>query len=61
MGKRGFKLFMGIAIFVTPDFTLVAFIGVTCAQPWSSLVVGDEQLDRPNSQTTIELWHASVA
>ena len=29
--------------------------------PWSSLVEGDEQLDRPNSQTTMELCHACVA
>ena len=28
---------------------------------WSSLVEGDEQLDRPNSQTTMELCHACVA
>ena len=28
---------------------------------WSSLVEGDEQLDWPNSQTTVELCHASVA
>ena len=31
------------------------------AQPWSSLVEGDEQLDRHNSQTTKELFHARVA
>ena len=30
-------------------------------EPWSSLVEGDEQLDRPNSQTTVELCHACVA
>ena len=30
------------------------------AVPWSSLEVGDEQLDRPNSQTTMELCHAYV-
>ena len=29
-------------------------------QQWSSLVEGDEQLDRPNSQTTTELCHACV-
>ena len=29
--------------------------------PWSSLVKGDEQLDRPNSQKTLELCHACVA
>ena len=29
--------------------------------PWSSLVEGDEQLDRPNSKTTKELRDASVA
>ena len=28
---------------------------------WSSLVEGDEQLSRPNSQTTMELCHACVA
>ena len=28
---------------------------------WSSLVEGDEQLERPNSQTTMELCHARVA
>ena len=28
---------------------------------WSSLVEGDEQLDRPNSQTTLELCHSCVA
>ena len=27
-------------------------------EPWSSLVEGDKQLDWPNSQTTMELWHA---
>ena len=27
---------------------------------WSSLGEGDEQLDRPNSQTTLELCHACV-
>ena len=27
----------------------------------SSLVEGDEQLDRPNSQTTMEVCHARVA
>ena len=26
--------------------------------PWSSLVEGDEQLDWPNSQKTMELCHA---
>ena len=30
-------------------------------KPWSSLVGGDEQLDWPNSQTTMELRHPSVA
>ena len=30
-------------------------------KPWSSLVEGDEQLDRPNSQTTMECCHACVA
>ena len=30
-------------------------------EPWSSLVEGDEQLDQPNSQTTMELCHACVA
>ena len=29
--------------------------------PWSSVVEGDEQLDWPNSQTTVELGYASVA
>ena len=29
--------------------------------PWSSLVEGDEQLDRPNSQTIMALCHACVA
>ena len=29
--------------------------------PWSSLVEGDEQVDQPNSQTTMELCHARVA
>ena len=28
---------------------------------WSSLVEGDEELDRPNSQTTMKLCHAYVA
>ena len=28
--------------------------------PWSSLVEGDEQLDRPNSQTTEEFSHTCV-
>ena len=28
---------------------------------WGSLVEGDEQLDWPNSQTTMELWHACVS
>ena len=28
---------------------------------WSSLVEGDEQLDRPNSQTTMELCRKCVA
>ena len=28
---------------------------------WSSLVEGDEQLDWPNHQTTLELCHACVA
>ena len=31
------------------------------ANPWSSLVEGDEQLDRPNSQTTMKLCHECVA
>ena len=30
-------------------------------QPWISLVQGDEQLDRPNSQTTMKLCDAWVA
>ena len=30
-------------------------------RPWSSLVEGDEQLDQPNSQTTLELCHECVA
>ena len=30
-------------------------------EPWSSLVEGDEQLDQPNSQTTMELCHVCVA
>ena len=29
--------------------------------PWSSLVEGDEQVDRPNSQTTMESCHACDA
>ena len=33
----------------------------TCVKSWSSLVEGDEQLDRPNSQTIMELYHARVA
>ena len=28
--------------------------------PWNFLVEGDEQLDRPNSQTTMECCHACV-
>ena len=28
---------------------------------WSSLVEGDEQLDQPNIQTTMDLCHACVA
>ena len=32
-----------------------------CVLPRSSLVEGDEQLDRPNSKTTKELRDASVA
>ena len=32
----------------------------TTAYPWSSLVEGVEQLDQPNSQTTMELFHAYV-
>ena len=31
------------------------------AESWSSLVEGDAQLDRPNSQTTMEVCHACVA
>ena len=31
------------------------------AETWSSLVVGDEQLDRTNSQTCMELCHECVA
>ena len=30
-------------------------------QPWSSLVEGDEQPDRPNSQTCMESCHACAA
>ena len=30
-------------------------------RPWSSLIEGDEQLDRPNSQTTMDLCYAYVA
>ena len=33
---------------------------LSIAQSWSSLVQGDEQLDRPNSQTTMELCHTSA-
>ena len=29
--------------------------------PWSSLVEGDEQLDRPNSQTCMEWYDVSAA
>ena len=29
--------------------------------PWSSLVEGDEQLDWPNSQTTMQLYNARVS
>ena len=29
--------------------------------PWSSLVEEDEQLDRPNSKTSMQLCHACVA
>ena len=35
---------------------------VRTAKTWSSLVEGeDEQLDRPNSQATMECCHACVA
>ena len=30
------------------------------SDPWSSLVEGDEQLDRPNSQKFTKLCHACV-
>ena len=30
-------------------------------ETWSSLVEGDEQLDRPNSQKTVELCYSCVA
>ena len=30
-------------------------------RPWSSLVEGDEQLDRPNSQTSKDSFHANAA
>ena len=42
---------------------VVLFLGTTLlnAHTWSSLVEGGEQLDRPKSQTTMELWHACVA
>ena len=30
-------------------------------KPWTSLIEGDEQLDQPNSQTNMELYHACVA
>ena len=42
----------------TRCFTCTNNVG---SYPWSSLVEGDEQLDRPNSQTTMELCHARVA
>ena len=45
----------------TPTQLLTTSSTPTPAKPWSSLVEGDEQLDRPNSQTTVELCHASVA
>ena len=31
------------------------------ALAWSSIEEGDEQLDQPNSKTTMELCHACVA
>ena len=42
---------------------MVLFLGTALlnAHTWSSLVEGGEQLDRPKSQTTMELWHACVA
>ena len=39
----------------------VDFSPIQWSMLWSSLVEGDEQLDCPNSQTTMELWHACVA
>ena len=41
-------------------FTLIIFLSCIILL-FSSLVKGDEQLDQPNSQTTMELCHASVA
>ena len=32
-----------------------------CTMPWSSWVEGDEQLDRPNSQTCMECFYAYAA
>ena len=38
-----------------------SFMSEKSALAWSSIEEGDEQLDQPNSQTTMELCHACVA
>ena len=45
----------------TYAFPIFEYSYLHCRRQWSSLVEGDEQLDWPNSQTTVELFHASVA
>ena len=40
---------------------LLSHIPYLTIMSWSSVVEGDDQLDWPNSQTTLELCHACVA
>ena len=57
----------GASVLICPACSAMAGVQRLACQllpmssPWSSLVEGDEQLDQPNSQTTLELYHAYVA
>ena len=56
-----FYLFRSILRLACAAYFLILQHNSIPLEPWSSLVKGDEQLDQPNSQTTMELCHASVA
>ena len=55
------KFFLFNVVLLVLDIGTDVKTGQNLAEHWSSLVEVDDQLDRPNSQTTMELCHACVA